>query len=68
MFTQILIGVLIILAALGAGGCGVQIGTPDYWREYNESIRGGRVKIASLEHHSEQDRKELNAVIRRVGQ
>lgn len=62
MFTEILIAVLIILAALGAGGCGVQIGTPDYWREYHDSIR-----MASLEHITESDRGELNGIIRRVG-
>lgn len=68
MFTQIAIGVLVILAALAAGGCGVQIGTPDYWREYNESVRGARkLQVASLEKLSERDREELNGVIRRVG-
>jgi len=68
MFTQIAIGVLVILAALAAGGCGVQIGTPDYWREYNESVRGARkLQVASLEKLSERDREELSGVIRRVG-
>lgn len=71
MFTQIAIGVLVILAALAAGGCGVQIGTPDYWREYNESIRGGaakRMQVAKLETITKSDREELGKLVRRVGQ
>jgi len=65
MFTEILIAVLVILAALGAGGCGVQIGTPDYWREYHDSIR--MASLGDVEHLSESDRGELNGIIRRVG-
>lgn len=61
MFTQIAIGVLVILAALAAGGCGVQIGTPDYWREYNESVRGARENISNA------DRAKLGGIIERIG-
>lgn len=68
MTQEILCAVLVIVAALAAGGCGVQIGTPDYWREYNESVRGARkLQVASLEKLSERDREELNGVVRRVG-
>lgn len=68
-----LILALVFSAALTATGCGygMQMGTPEYWREYNESIRGGAKRgqqVASLERLTESDRGELNGIVRRVGQ
>ena len=71
MIGNIVALVLVICAALAASGCGVQIGTPDYWREYNESIRGGaakRMQVAKLETITKSDREELGKLVRRVGQ
>lgn len=54
---------MVLVLWIAVSGCGVVVGTTDYWDRYNETIRLGR----GLEHLGDSDRSQLEGVIRRVG-
>lgn len=53
-----LIAGCMLMVVLGSTGCGVMIGTPDYWEKYNNTLLNIR-----HERISEADRAELDRLV-----
>lgn len=49
-------------------GCGVQVGTTDYWEQYNRALRiSGQPPDDQMGHYTEADKRGLNRLVERAG-